>query len=146
MRGKPNTVMATYMSIDTQSMRHSRDIYNFLDFIADMGGVRDTLVQYLGIIVFPITYFLFRKGQIQDLFLVKTSEEDKDLFVDGHTRANRKVSENVELNDTNIKPFVLSTKDSFRLYLATTYGSWLCPDDRVAKQMKAFDEGSERTE
>lgn len=39
---------------------HSKEIYNIIDFIGDMGGILDLIVNVFGCLFFPITLFSYR--------------------------------------------------------------------------------------
>ena len=57
---------------------HSREAYNLLDFIGDLGGVYEIIFQLFAIFISPITKYSFILRALQRLYIVKTKR--KNLF------------------------------------------------------------------
>ena len=54
---------------------HHRRIYNFFDFLGSIGGVVETIVMILGILMFPISEHCFVLDVIKQLFLARTFDK-----------------------------------------------------------------------
>ena len=61
-----------------ESIRHTRQVYNVIDFIGDLGGVLEILVMIFGIVLYPLSEFQFNLKAINLLFMARTS--DKFIF------------------------------------------------------------------
>ena len=54
---------------------HTREVYNILDLIGDLGGVFDILVRFFAIFISPVAEFLFTTKAISKLFLARTNDK-----------------------------------------------------------------------
>ena len=70
--------------LDQQAAVHHRRIYNFFDFLGSIGGVVETIVMILGVLMFPISEHCFVLNVIKQLFLARTF--DKQLLIDVETK------------------------------------------------------------
>ena len=61
-----------------QQQEHSREVYNLLDLMGDLGGVLEVFIFACGIILFPISEHSFVIKALQILFLART--RDKHMF------------------------------------------------------------------
>ena len=51
---------------------HEREAYTILDFIGDIGGVFEIIHVTIGLLVFPISQYLFNIKAISKLYYAKT--------------------------------------------------------------------------
>ena len=59
-------------------IEHSREVYNILDLIGDLGGVLEVFSLIFGLFVAPIAEHSFTMRAMRKLFLAKT--KDRGLF------------------------------------------------------------------
>ncbi len=62
-------------------LSHSREVYNLLDLMGDLGGVIEIFIIFFGVFIFPISEhaFTMKAKALEKLFLARTAQ--KNLFV-----------------------------------------------------------------
>jgi hypothetical protein len=72
-------IFQIHILLSSKQIEHSREVYNLLDLLGDLGGVLNALSSALGIIVFPISYHSFVMKGLEKLFLARSL--DSSIFV-----------------------------------------------------------------
>jgi len=54
---------------------YSRQAYNFVDFVGDLGGVFEIFLGLAGLICLPISHFDFNLKMASEFYKVKTKDE-----------------------------------------------------------------------
>ena len=67
--------------MDNTYVKHSRQVYNFLDLLGDLGGVAEIIILVLGVAILPISSHSFQMRIFQRLYLAKT--KDPSIFKTG---------------------------------------------------------------
>ena len=73
---RPNQGAHLYSSltfIDSEKRIHKREVYNFLDFIGDIGGVLEAIIFVFGIFLFPASEQMFTYKMAQEVFMACTN-------------------------------------------------------------------------
>ena len=65
-------VLQLNIFLDDKSTVIKREIYNALDLLGDLGGIRDIVIVILGIFLFPYSEFSYNLKALRKLFLVET--------------------------------------------------------------------------
>ena len=68
----------TRVVLSSETLEHNREIYNLLDLLGDLGGVKEVIMIVFGFFLFPISEHSFINQATKRQFLVKT--EDTELF------------------------------------------------------------------
>jgi hypothetical protein len=71
-----------------KKVEHSREVYNLLDLIGDIGGVLDVLLLLFGLLIYPISEHSFVLKAIEKLFLAHSVQEN--VFVKQTKNKNKK--------------------------------------------------------
>ena len=66
------------VALSIKRIEHSREIYNIMDLIGDLGGVMEIITTLCGIFIFPISEHSFTLKALESLYLGRT--KDKKLF------------------------------------------------------------------
>ena len=74
----PGTVFISTFSLHAFKQDHTRQVYNILDLMGDLGGVLEVLVFIFGLFLFPISEHSFTMKAISILYLART--ENKNVF------------------------------------------------------------------
>ena len=72
-------VLQLNIFLDDKSTVIKREIYNALDLLGDLGGIRDIVIVIIGIFLFPYSEFSYNLKALRKLYLVETL--DQDLFI-----------------------------------------------------------------
>ena len=62
--------------IDSEKTIHSRQVYNVLDFIGDLGGVLELMISIVGILVMPATEQLFTIKMASEVYMANTKDPE----------------------------------------------------------------------
>ena len=73
LAGMPGVLYAMNFFIDAVKISHSREVYNILDLIGDLGGVLEVIIFVFGVFLFPISEFSFVMKALEKLYLARTS-------------------------------------------------------------------------
>ena len=70
----PGAVFMLNFMIDESKISHSREVYNLMDLIGDLGGVLEVIIFLFGFFLFPASEFSFVIKALQKLYLARTSQ------------------------------------------------------------------------
>jgi len=70
----PNTVFSSEAILLSEQIKHTRQIYGWLDLLGDLGGVTEVIMLLFGFFLFPIAEHSFILRAIRKLYLVRTKE------------------------------------------------------------------------
>ena len=85
----PNVMLNIVIGISENKKEHSREVYNLMDLIGDLGGVLDLLVLLAGIFICPISEHSFFLKAFSMLFLAKTHQSE--LLVKTNLSGSRRI-------------------------------------------------------
>ncbi len=71
----PDTVYYYDVYVYDEVTKHTRDVFDFLDLLGDLGGVMEIIVIAFGYIMSSMSEFSFNLKAIEKLFLVRTKDE-----------------------------------------------------------------------
>jgi hypothetical protein len=71
----PDEVLQWNIFLDNKSTVHKREIYNFLDLLGDLGGIRDIIVASIGILLFPYSEYSYNLKVLSKMYLAETIDE-----------------------------------------------------------------------
>jgi len=63
----------------SEQIKHTRQIYGWLDLLGDLGGVTEVIMICFGFFLFPISEHSFVLRAIRKLYLVRTRKDDMFL-------------------------------------------------------------------
>lgn len=114
------------MSISSESLKHTRQIYGLLDIFGDFGGLLDFLSLIIGVIFAPWSEFKFLTKAIEKLYLVRTrsrfvfrkSEADKHNNRLSHIKSTAKAYND---NASQIRIGKLSVCASLQLFIKENF-------------------------
>ena len=72
----PNSVYIVESVLLSEQIKHTRQIYGWLDLLGDLGGVTEVIMICFGFFLYPISEHSFTLKAIRKLFLVRTREEN----------------------------------------------------------------------
>lgn len=75
---QPRLIHRAQLWLHYEEITYTREIYNFLDLLGDLGGVTEVLMLIFGFFLFPISEHAFNLQSAKRFFLAKT--EDEQLF------------------------------------------------------------------
>jgi hypothetical protein len=71
-----NTLILINISLNNMGVENSREAYNLLGFVGDLGGVLEIIIAVFGILVFPFEEYSFSIKAIQKLYLAQTNASE----------------------------------------------------------------------
>lgn len=74
-----NSIFIYSFTLSEVKIEHTREIYNLLDVIGDLGGVIDIVILLIGFFVFPYSEHNFYLKAIQKMFLART--KNNSIFI-----------------------------------------------------------------
>lgn len=65
--------------LSTKMYIHTREYYNLLDMLGDLGGIVEIIITFIGLFVLPVSEFGYHLKVIQKLFVIN-SKLGNELF------------------------------------------------------------------
>jgi hypothetical protein len=72
-------LFSVFLFLQSESITHRREVFNFLDLIGELGGVIEVFILIFGVVLYPISKFSFFLKATKMLFHARTS--DSSMFV-----------------------------------------------------------------
>jgi hypothetical protein len=82
-KGKDNIIAEQYFRLEVDQITHTREVYSFMQFIGDLGGVQGILIQIAGWIIGSYSVFHASFATVSALYRVKDNDE---IFI--HSKSN----------------------------------------------------------
>lgn len=136
--GKEQYVAEMYFRLEVDQLTHTRVVYTFMDFIGDMGGVSDIMLQLASWLIGSYAAFHASWATVSALYRIK--------LPDGNIYAKSKQNEDVSPNLYKMK---LPLYTRVFLWLNTTLCGCLlkpCVKDHHQKFLDILEKGTERQE
>ena len=76
---EPQNIFQSLYWLQTQSVDHTRKVYNILDLLSDLGGVLEIISLLFGFLILPISEFSFILKAAKRLYMVRA--KDQSLFL-----------------------------------------------------------------
>ena len=158
--GLPGVVFSLNFFVDTLMISHSREVYNLMDLIGDLGGVLEVITFMFGIFLVPISEFSFVIKALQKLYLARTTQtglfkndkmrkkKNKTKFKTIKTLTPSKFKDTPLETEVNMHyPIKLRLCTSLKLYIMSTLGCLFCKCAKNKKDtqlLKLYEAGQER--
>ena len=73
----PSALLHINYTLDLNQTAHQREVYSFLDFVSDIGGVFDLIILAVGFFFKRISEFSFKLKFIQKMYRIKKKDMSK---------------------------------------------------------------------
>ena len=96
----PDEIFSSGFYLDDSEVTLTREVYNFFDFLGDIGGIFDLLVMVMGIFMFRISEFSYNLKVFEKIYLVRTKDPNLVGKKSGRVWKTKKISIPDDLQDT----------------------------------------------
>jgi hypothetical protein len=78
LASRADTLHSINLTIHIEIIENSREVYNVLEILGDLGGVLEVVIAIVGLFFYPISHHRFVLKALKKLFLART--HDSQLF------------------------------------------------------------------
>ena len=154
----PHAVYAMEVFLNSFEISHSREIYDLLALLGDLGGIHDVFVLIFGIFVFPWSQFSYNLKIFEKLYLVRTTDStlvmqrvktNSKKFKTLKTSIPQELESKAVLNEVELHhPVKISVWNAVKLFVLKQF-AWICcycscsksSTSTRARLLKLYDQG-----
>ena len=138
-------------NLQPTNTQHTRQFYNMMDLIGDLGGVMDIIIMLFGLVLYPYASYSYNLEMQRCLYKARTN--DNKMFKpvkeqEKKPKTHFHITKKMKLELSKHHSIVLKPLDKAKLFLSQ-YGDFFCFKtcwQRKNKFMKLYEEGVAKIE